>query len=377
MYDRVGIEEAGRDRMPKHALLVEPRYYTRYPPLGLLKLSSYHKKIGDTTELARGTTTNVSREPNIIYVTSLFTWAWKPVWEAVRFYSMLFPKADLWLGGLYASLMPEHAALSGVNPKRVFKGIFTDAEDLCPDYSLVPEWNKKVGASIIFSSRGCLRSCTFCAVPRIEGKLNAEKSSVRHLIWPGHKRVILFDNNFLASSGWESVLEEIEELDLRVDFNQGLDARLISDQVAKKISRVKIDRFVRLSYDYIGMGSHVRKAINLLKSNGIDGRNILVYALYNFTDSPQDLFARIKNTLSWGAVSYPMRYQPTNTLSKNTYIAPKWDEIRLNAVQRARRVIGSGGAFPPYEGMLKVKVEKCHSFDEAFDEFMKPLEVVQ
>jgi hypothetical protein len=310
-------------------------------------------------------------------VTSLFTWAWKPVWEAVRFYSILFPKADLWLGGLYASLMPEHATLSGVNPKRIFKGIFTEAEDLCPDYSLVPDWNKKVSASIIFSSRGCIRSCTFCAVPRIEGKMKAEKSSIRHLIWPGHKRVILFDNNFLASSKWESVLKEIEELDLRVDFNQGLDARLISDRVAKKISRVKIDRFVRLSYDYIGMGSYVRKAINLLKSNGIDGRNILVYALYNFTDSPQDLFTRIKNTLSWGAVSYPMRYQPTNTLSKNTYVAPKWDEIRLNAVQRARRVIGSGGAFPPYEGMLKVKVEKCHTFDEAFNEFMKPLEVIQ
>jgi hypothetical protein len=363
--------------MSRHVLLVEPRYYTKYPPLGLLKLSSYHKKIGDTTELVRGTTTHVSREPDIIYVTSLFTWAWKPVWEAVRFYSILFPKADLRLGGLYASLMPEHAALSGVNPKRIFRGIFTEAEDLCPDYSLVSEWNKKVGASIIFSSRGCLRSCTFCAVPRIEGKLNSEKNSIKHLIWPGHKRVILFDNNFLASSGWTTVLDEIEELNLRVDFNQGLDARLISDKAAKRISEVKIDRFVRLSYDYPSMGPYVKRAINLLKRHGIDGRNILVYALYNFTDTPQDLFNRIKNTLTWGAVSYPMRYQPTNALSKNTYIAPNWDSTRLNAVQRARRVIGSGGAFPPYEGMLKVKVEKCDTFDEAFSEFMKPLEAIQ
>jgi len=363
--------------MPKHILLVEPKYYTKYPPIGLLKLSAYHKKLGDTTELVRGTTSNIYRTPDTIYVTSLFTWAWKPVWEAVHFYSTLFPDAELWLGGLYASLMPEHAAFSGVNPNRIFRGIFVEAEDLCPDYSLVPDWNEKVGASIIFSSRGCLRSCTFCAVPRIEGQLNSEKSSIKHLIWPGHRKVILFDNNFLANPGWESVLREIEELDLRVDFNQGLDARLISDQVAKRLSCVKIDRFVRLSYDHISTGPHVRKAINLLKANGIDGRNILVYALYNFTDNPQDLFIRIKNTLSWGAVSYPMRYQPTNTLSKNTYIAPKWDAIRLNAVQRARRVIGSGGAFPPYEGMLKVKVEKCRTFDEAFGEFMKPLEAIQ
>lgn len=361
----------------KHILLVEPRYYTRYPPIGLLKFSAYHKGLGDTAELVKGTTSKILMEPDIIYVTSLFTWAWKPVWEAIRFYSGLFPKAELWLGGVYASLMPEHALLSGVNPNRIFRGIYGNVEDLCPDYSLVPEWNKKVGGSIIFSSRGCVRSCTFCAVPRIEGKLNMEKKSIRHLIWPGHKRVILFDNNFLASSEWETVLNEIEELDLRVDFNQGLDARLISGKVAKRISEVKIDRFVRISYDYLGMGPYVKKAIKFLKSVGIDGRNILVYTLYNFTDSPQDLFNRIKDTLSWGAVSYPMRYQPVNALSKNTYISPNWDPIRLNAVQRARRVIGSGGAFPPYEGMLKIKVEKCNTFDEAFGEFMKPLEVIQ
>jgi len=361
----------------KHVLLVEPKYYTRYPPLGLLKLSSYHKGLGDTAELVRGINVAVSQEPDIIYVTSLFTWAWKPVWEAVRYYMRMFPKAELWLGGLYASLMPEHASLSGINPNHIFRGIFTNAEDLCPDYSLVPQWNKKASASIIFSSRGCVRSCTFCAVPRIEGTMNTEKNSIMHLIWPGHKRVILFDNNFLASSGWESVLDEIEELDLRVDFNQGLDARLISERVAKRISEVKIDRFVRISYDYLSMERYVKKAIDLLKAQGIDGRNILVYTLYNFTDSPQDLFTRIKDTLSWGAVSYPMRFQPTNTLSKNTYVALGWDIIRLNAVQRARRVIGSGGAFPPYEGMLKVKVEKCNTFDEAFGEFMRPMEVAQ
>jgi hypothetical protein len=361
----------------KHVLLVEPNYYTKYPPLGLLKLSAYQKNLGDTTELVRGTTNSVSQEPDTIYVTSLFTWAWKPVWEAVRFYSRLFPRAELWLGGLYASLMPEHAALCGINPKHIIRGIFDKAEDVCPDYSLVPDWNKKISGSIIFSSRGCIRECTFCAVPRIEGKLNAKKHSIKHLIWKGHKRVILFDNNFLASPWWEHILDEIDELGLGVDFNQGLDARLISRRAAKKISGLKTDRFVRLSYDSLEMGSCVEKAINLLKSEGINARNILVYALYNFTDTPQDLFIRIKNTLSWGAVSYPMRYQPTNALSKNTHVSSNWDTVRLDAVQRARRVIGSGGAFPPYEGMLKVKVEGCSTFDEAFKEFMVPVVVAQ
>ena len=363
--------------MSKHVLLVEPSFYSRYPPLGLLKLSSYHKKLGNTTELVHGITNRIEKTPDIIYVTSLFTWAWKPVWEAIQHYSQLFPRSELWLGGLYASLMPEHAALSGIDPNHICTGIFDNAEDLLPDYSLVPQWNDEVGASVVFSSRGCLRSCTFCAVPRIEGRLNSEKNSIRHLIWPGHKRIILFDNNFLASSHWESIVNEIGELQLGVDFNQGLDARLITKEVAKRIARLRIDPFLRLSYDHSDMEPSVERAIKLLNSYGIDGRNILVYALYNFTDSPQDLFMRIKNTLSWGAVCYPMRYQPINTLSKNTYVAPKWDKIRLEAVQRARRVIGSGGAFPPYEGILKVKVAGCDTFDEAFGEFMKPLEAIQ
>jgi radical SAM superfamily enzyme YgiQ (UPF0313 family) len=128
--------------------------------------------------------------------------------------------------------------------------MFRDADDLLPDYSLVPEWNKKMAGSIVFASRGCIRSCKYCAVPELEGSLCAVKNSIKNLIWPGHRRVIFFDNNFFANPRWENILKEIEELDLRVDFNQGLDARLLSEKVAKRVSRLKIDRFVRLSYDY-------------------------------------------------------------------------------------------------------------------------------
>lgn len=359
----------------KHVLLVKPKFYSAYPPLGLLKLSTLHKERGDTTELVFGAS-KPQREPDIIYVTSLFTWAWEPVWEAVQYFSLEFPNAELWLGGLYASLMPEHAALSGISPKRIFRGIFPEAEELRPDYVLVPEWNNKTKASIVFATRGCIRSCTFCGVSRIEGKLGYEKSSIKNLVWPGHKRVILFDNNFLASTKWKDILSEIQQLGLAVDFNQGLDARLITRDVAEKISQLKIDRFVRISYDTSDMRAFVEKAIGLLKSSGISGRNILVYLLYNFTDSPQDLFNRIRNVLNWGAVAYPMRFQPVYTLKKNSYISPQWNQIRLEAIATARRVFGSGGTFPPYKGMMKVKVEGCKTFDEAFKEFIFPQEVV-
>jgi len=360
--------------LEKNILLVEPDYYSKYPPLGLLKLSSFHKASGNKTELVKGITDKISFEPDIIYITSLFTWAWKPVWEAIRYYSNKFPNSDVWLGGLYASLMPKHAALSGIKPNRIFEGIFCDAEDLLPDYSLVPDWNEKIGGSIVFASRGCIRSCPYCAVPLIEKSFNSAKKSIKNLIWPGHKKVIFFDNNFLANPHWNEIIDEVEELDLQVDFNQGLDARLITEKVASKLSRLKIERMIRLSYDYLEMRPFVMKAIELLKSNGLDGRRILVYTLYNFTDNPDNFYSRISDILRAGAVSYPQRYEPNNARHKNRFVSRQWDSSRLDAIQRARRVIGCNGVFLPHEGMLNRKINKYSTFDSAFEEFMEPLE---
>lgn len=345
-----------------HVLLVEPDYYTRYPPLGLLKLSAHHNSQGDTTQLVRGP--QPVRKPDIVYVTSLFTWAWKPVHKAVRFYKLFYPDAEVWLGGLYASLLPGHAALSGAD--HIYESLFKEAEDLLPDYSLVPEWD----GSIIFSSRGCPKKCGFCAVPKLEGPINSEKYTIKDLVWPEHTKIIFFDNNILASKGWRSVFDELEELNLKVDFNQGLDAELITDEVAERVARLRIF-MVRLAYDLQGEGPSVRRAIARLKAAGVRGRRIMVYALFNYTDDPESFFERVKEILSWGAVCYPMRYEPIYTLEKNKYIAPKWDAKRIDMIQRARRVIGYGGAFPPYEGLIK-KFAEAKNFDEAFE--LRPME---
>jgi hypothetical protein len=299
------------------------------------------------------------KKPKLIYVTSLFTWAWKPVWEAVDFFKKLYPSVEVWLGGLYASLLPNHAKQSGAD--HVYEGLFKDAEDLMPDYGLVPGWD----GSLVFSSRGCIRSCKFCSVPILEGKLNSVKYSIKNFIWPTHTRVIFFDNNILASPGWRSIFAELEDMKLRVDFNQGLDARLITDEVAERLSRLKRERLIRLAYDERKNRKSVQKAIECLRAHGIKGREILVYVLFNYKDNPEDFFQRVKDILEWGTVAYPMRFEPLDTLEKNKYVAPAWDAKRLDMVQRARRVIGYGGAFPPYDALIK-KFEKARDFDEAF-----------
>lgn len=80
-----------------HVLLVEPDYYTRYPPLGLLKLGAYHRALGDSVELVRSPAEARAR-PDLIHVTSLFTYSWRPVHEAVQRYKALYPQARVELG---------------------------------------------------------------------------------------------------------------------------------------------------------------------------------------------------------------------------------------------------------------------------------------
>jgi len=344
-----------------HVLLVEPAYHTRFPPLGLLKLATFHRFEGDTIELVRGCVKPRER-PDIVYVTSLYTWAWKPVWDVVRYYKIMFPDVQVWLGGIYASLMPEHARRSGAD--RVFVGIFEEAEELLPSYDLVPEWD----GSIIFTSRGCNNRCPYCAVWRLEGKLNSCRRSIKHLVYPKHSRIIIWDNNILQSPYWREIFAELIQFSKRkgmsIDFNQGLDARLITDEVADKLVNMRL-QCVRLAYDYDQVEPYVKNAIEKLSIRGIRKRSIFVYILYNFEDSPESFFKRVKDVLEWGAVAYPMRYEPLNALERWKHIGPKWDKERLETVEDFRRIYGYGGTFPPYKWLVE-KFKKAECFDEAF-----------
>jgi hypothetical protein len=341
-----------------HILLVEPAYYTQYPPLGLLKLATYHRAKGDTVELIRGCSTANSR-PDRLYISSLFTYAWQPVHEAVRFYSAEYQQAMVTVGGIYASLCRDHLEQTFGDRIEVHEGLVPEIEELLPDYSLVPEWR----ASILFSSRGCIRKCPFCSVPQLEPKFEAKKS-IKHLIYPGHRKAILWDNNILASPYWQNIFGELEDLGLEVDFNQGLDARLLTEETVSKLKKLRIP-IVRLAYDSKGVKESLKKAIGLLKDVGIDGRRIVVYCLYGHLDTPEDFVERVRELITWGVVAYPMRYQPLEPCTKDSYIPESWTGDKLEMVAKARRVMGYGGAFPPYDGLRK-KFIKAKSFEEAF-----------
>ena len=100
-------------------------------------------------------------------------------------------------------------------------------------------------------------------------------------------------------------------------------------------------------------------------AHGVKSRKLIFYTLYNYVDTPDDFYERVKALLEWGVVVYPMKFEPLSTLQKGQYISPHWKAEDLDLVQRARRVIGYAGAFPPYEGLVK-KFRRANDFYQAF-----------
>ena len=354
-----------------NVLLVEPSYYSRFPPLGLLKLGSYFRSRGDRVKLVHGQVDLSNFVPDRIEVTSLFTYAWKPVHEAIEYYHAKFPNAMVRLGGIYASLMPER--LRTFFPfVDIHIGLFEKADQYLPAYDLLKEvecWNKW-DSTIVFTSRGCIRHCPYCVVPKLEGHARRVIDNIDRFIFPGHKRIILWDNNFFALPDWKKVLNQLKNTGLSVDFNQGIDCRLIDEEKARMVADIRTP-IIRMAFDKPDEKIAIENAVKLFNEFGIYGRKIFIYVLYNFYDQeyggdfPADFFERIQTIADLGCVSYPMRYEPLSSIQKNQFVSPYWTSDQLDMVVRSRRILGFGGAFPPYEGLVK-KFKVANTFEQAF-----------
>ena len=340
--------------------------------MGLLKLATYYKTEGSKVKYVRGLEKISNFVPDVIEITSLFTYSWSQVHKTIEHYSNQFPASKITVGGIYASLMPNK--IKEEFPQiTVQVGLNKKVDHLMPDYSIlssVDKW-KDWDGSIIFTSRGCTNKCPFCMVPILEGDLRSVLSDPTTMVHKDHSRVIIWDNNFLASHDWKEKLEKLKSTNKWIDFNQGLDARLITDEKAKILASMKIREF-RMAYDGGHEKEAVHKAVDYFFKYGINKRRISFYTLYNFYldgtdtgDTPTSFYERVLDILHMGCVSYPMRFIPLNADKKNEFVSPKWNAQQLEAVARARRVIGFGGAFPPYLALIS-KFENAKEFNEAF-----------
>jgi len=177
-----------------------------------------------------------------------------------------------------------------------------------------------------FTSRGCIRKCSFCAVPKIEGEL------VELDDWP--IRPVICDNNLLAcsQSHFDRVIDRLKGIK-DIDFNQGLDARLLTEYHAGRLAELKL-KYVRLAWDHIKTEKQFLRAFQILRDAGIPPSRIRVYVLFGFHDTPEDTLYRFRTIRKLKALPNPQRYQPVDAKTKNEYVDSNWTDRELKRYAR-------------------------------------------
>lgn len=218
-----------------------------FPNLALMKISAWHKKNNDNVEFF-----NKEHGYDCIFASKVFTWS-----------------KDF--DGL-----PSFTERGGTGYQS--KNVLPDfIEHCCPDYSLY-DLNYSIG----FLTRGCPNKCNFCFVPNKEGVIKSHAEIGEFL---KHDKVVLMDNNVLASDHGIRQIEKIIELKIKVDFNQGLDARLIDKPIAKLLSKLKWDPSVRLACDSNAQMDNLFNAVKWLRYFNTTPSRYMCYMLVRDIDS--------------------------------------------------------------------------------------------
>jgi len=196
-----------------------------------------------------------------------------------------------------------------------------------------------------FTTRGCIRKCKFCAVPKAEGNFQ-ELANI-------NLRPIICDNNFLASSRkhFDKIIDGLKSFE-GVDFNQGLDHRLLTSYHAHRLAELHT-YVIRLAWD--NSKDNPFPAIDLLRKAGFSKNRIRLYVLIGYDDTPDDALFRLQTLKDSGYMPNPMRYQPINTPKKNSYISANWTDGELKRYMKYWARLRYTGSIPFSEFAL----DKC------------------
>lgn len=212
-------------------LLVEPNYKNKYPPMGLMKISTYHKQLGDEVRFVKGFSSDVDKEVwDRIYITTLFTFDFDVDVETINHYKLLVNNIDnLYVGGIMASLMPDKIAeATGIERSHVLTGLFTDTsvvgddndinvDELPLDYDILEQVDYKYPAGdnyFAYTTRGCPNHCSFCAVPILEPNFHVTNNIIDQIKTIDEKygpkqHLLLLDNNVLNTPDLKSLVDDL------------------------------------------------------------------------------------------------------------------------------------------------------------------------
>lgn len=307
-----------------NVLLVSP-YHTKYPNLALMKISTYHKRKGDKVFYQKGHKMQ-DEEPDIIYVSALFTHKAPKTIEVINKYQKWYPDAEIHVGGIYPTLMPDHLEeATGIKPHI---GSWEEIDFLPPDYSLFED-HKYSDTSFVFTARGCPKDCDFCAVNTLEPEYK-ENPNWEESIHPDKPEVMIHDNNMTALDfdHYKDVITTLKEVGKKVTFDNGFDCQLITPEHAEMLSDLRIKRRgIRLAFDTMDQDGYIQNAIKMLRDHGVPKSKIMVYVLFNYKDDLEEALYRANEVRKCDARVYPQRYIPLDwTDNPSDYVSENWNK---------------------------------------------------
>lgn len=283
---------------------------TRHPNLALMKISGYYKKTGHHVELITKYKDILKYE--VIYISKVFTFTNIPQW--------VLSLPNIIIGG--TGFFPDGG-----------ESLEYEIEHHLPDYKLYDSYVEeqiKAGKSrgrfadyldfsIGFATRGCFRKCEFCVNKKYDKAF--KHSNISEFVDAEKPYIYLWDDNFLAFSGWETVLDELEVTGKPFQFRQGLDIRLMTDKVAKKLSNARYRGDFIFAFDHIEDSALIERKLRLWKRYSAKTTKLYVLCAYESQDEADIIrtFERIKILMKYGCLPYIMRYDDYKNSDLQTF----------------------------------------------------------
>ena len=265
-----------------------------YPNIPLMKISVWHKAQGDSVEWYEPM---FSGHMDKVYMSKVFSFT--------PDYEYYIDADEIQKGGTGYCI--ELVDGKEIYHKENDKPLSPEIEHIYPDYSLYPDMTKNTAYG--FLTRGCPRGCGFCHVEAKEGKCSYKVADLSEF-WRGQKKIVLCDPNILACPDHPELLQQLIDSKAKVEFNQGLDIRLVTDKNLELLRQIRLDQ-VHFAFDRWQdkdiIEPRLRKFIEKTGFNRSKGR-VTVFILTNFdTTIEQDLY-RIQLCRELNISPYPMIY---------------------------------------------------------------------
>lgn len=265
-----------------------------FPNLALMKISAWHKGRGDSVEWYEPM---FSGHFDKVYLSKVFSFT--------PDFDYPIDADEIERGGTGYCIRME-------NGKEVFdrskdNGLPPEIEHIYPDYSIYQELTRDTAYG--FLTRGCPRGCDFCIVKDKEGRCSVKVADLSEF-WRGQKKIVLCDPNILACRDWKDLLGQLIESKAEVDFNQGLDIRLMTEEKADMLKRIRIKQ-IHFAWDRYEDREKVLPKLRLFADRWgrtHNAHNAIVYTIVNFSTTLEQDLDRIYTLRDMGYWPYVMIY---------------------------------------------------------------------